>query len=202
MHRGNTKYLDELLNTYRFYFDQKGIFESEIIPMPPFRNCITFALLANDLDFVMELTKLYSTRIYAAYRDDTVKLGYAYYYFASKNYDMVLDYLRKFSYKYPQHKLDVKQLILKVYYETEKYESLYSLIDSFKHFLNNNKSISDLNKKRYRNLLHYTQQLTSVKLDENKLEVNQLKDEILFSKNELLIQDKHWLLEKIKEFPV
>jgi hypothetical protein len=200
LNKGNTFYLNELINTYQFFFEQRGIFENDIIPMPPFRNCLIFSAFSNKLDLVLKLANNYSQRIYELYREDAVKLSYAYYHFTSKNYDTVLDCLKNFRYKYQPHKLDVKNLLLKVYYETENYESLYSMIDSFKHYLSNDKSLSENNIKRCKNFLKYVQLLADVRLGSKNIENEIIKNEIDSNKNILLIQDKHWLLEKINEF--
>jgi hypothetical protein len=168
--------------------------------MPPFRNCLIFSAFSNKLDLVLKLANNYSQRIYELYREDAVKLSYAYYHFTSKNYDTVLDCLKNFRYKYQPHKLDVKNLLLKVYYETENYESLYSMIDSFKHYLSNDKSLSENNIKRCKNFLKYVQLLADVRLGSKNIENEIIKNEIDSNKNILLIQDKHWLLEKINEF--
>jgi len=192
---GDMKYLNELLNAYKFFFDRKDIFENNYIPMPPFRNCISLALYVKDYKFVNELIEKYSERLYPDYRQDSKNICRAYLNFELKNYDGVIDSLKIFSYNYPPHKIDVKHLLLKTYYEMDNYEQLQTHIDSFRHFISKNKTIPAGVKNKYLELLNLVNQLFTAKIDNKTENLADIKNHI--DDYKLNIFDKLWLKEKI-----
>jgi hypothetical protein len=193
--KGDLKYLNELLDAYKFFFDKKGIFENDFIPMPPFRNCITLSLEANDFDFAKKLIDKYSERLYPEYRQDTKNICRALVEFKLKNYDAVIDSLKIFSYSYPLHKIDVRHLLLKTYFEMNEFDHLQSHIDSFRHFLSNNKTISAGTKNKYHSLLNLVSQIYTAKINSKTKHLAEIKKNI--SNYDLFIFDKFWLSEKI-----
>jgi hypothetical protein len=71
-------------------------------------------------------------------------------------------------------------------------------MDSYKHFLNNNKTVSDYNKLRHSNFLTLLNKIYKLKLKgiKNKDEIKFLKDEI--TKTEP-VNSQQWLVEKANE---
>ena len=91
-------------------------------------------------------------------------------------------------------KADIKSMYLLMYYETEAYEQFYSVIDTFRHFLKNNISISDERKSIYSSFLNLASRLTGIKENGNKEKLARLKSDVT-EKTDLI--NKSWLLEKI-----
>ena len=197
--RGNMKFVNELLSAYKFFFDKKNVFENDIIPMPPFRNCLALALYKKDINLIKELAGKYSERIFPDYREDTMNLANAYLNFISKKYELVEGCLNKFSFKYKIHKIDVKHLLLRMYFESNDIEPLLLLIDSFKHFLNKNNSISENSKIKYFNLLLLVNNIYSLKNEGNKVGLISILNDIKEKKYELYELDRLWLIEKLNE---
>jgi hypothetical protein len=195
----NMNYVKELLDTYKFFFSRKGIFENDIIPVPPFRNSVMLALYNKDYAFVNELLEVHSKRLNEDLREDSVKLCLAHLYFNRKEYQNVFDILRMLNYRYPTHKLDVKLLLLKTYFENGDFDLLISFSDSFRHFLANNKKLSESHKKQFCSLISLTNNICTMKLKDNRDELKKLRNELTENKFDLIAFDKIWLLEKIDE---
>jgi len=196
---GNLKYIPELLEAYKFFFDLKNVFENNIIPVPPFRNCLALALYAKDTNLLNELAEKYSGRIYPDYREDTRNLARAYLNFVLKKYDAVLECTNKFAFKYPPYKLDIKHLILKVYFESGDYEPFLLLTDSFRHFINNSKSISEKSKAKYYNFITIVNNIFTLKIDNKTNGFKEILIELHGNKNDLFELDRLWLLEMIQK---
>ncbi|MBK8563254.1 MAG: hypothetical protein IPN76_07880 [Saprospiraceae bacterium] len=86
-------------------------------------------------------------------------------------------------------------MLLSTYYETDEIEPLYSLMDSFRTFLNRHKDISSAKRKPYLNLIKFTKQLTRIAPGDKK-ELEKLKKEVEETKD---ISSLNWLREKIAE---
>jgi len=82
------------------------------------------------------------------------------------------------------------------YFETDEIEPLYSLMDSFRAYLNRHKNFPASRRNPYARLIRFTKKLTKI-MPGNKKEVQKLKDEIECTEGE--ISSITWLKEKIAE---
>lgn len=188
----------ELLDSYRFFFSNKDdIFENGFIPMPPLRNSVITAFISKDEDFLKELVEKYSRQVHTDYIQDTHNICKAWYDFYMKNFEGVIDSLKIFEYNYEPHKLDVKNIQLKTYYEMCDYDRLESHIDSFRHFALKNKNITPLIRRRQLELINRVKKLAGIKSCGKEFSA---PDEISeLETADLNIFDKLWLKEKIEE---
>jgi len=116
--------------------------------------------------------------------------------FKRKNFGSALEYISKVEINFYFFKYHSKILFLQIYYELGYYEEAISLIDSFKHFLKNNRNVSDMHKTNYTNFVHYYSKLLNMKLSDKRTDAVILKKKI--SVEEKLLS-KSWFLEKINE---
>ena len=86
-----------------------------------------------------------------------------------------------------------------MYFESNDIEPLLLLIDSFKHFLNKNNSISENSKIKYFNLLLLVNNIYSLKNEGNKVGLISILNDIKEKKYELYELDRLWLIEKLNE---
>ena len=93
------------------------------------------------------------------------------------------------------YNLNSKAILLQTYYETDEIESLYSLFESFRVYLNRSKSIPEGKKSDYKNLIKFTKKLTRIQPGDEKA-LHKLKDEIKETKR---LASRKWLEEKIEE---
>src|SRR5207247_1115606 len=100
-------------------------------------------------------------------------------------------------YSYPSCQMDLKTVYLKIFYETADYESLFTLIDSFKHYLNRDKTIRDVIRMQTLSFLNYTGKLAKLKLEMSQ-DLYDVQNSI---KKDLKVDpiQKTWLLEKAAE---
>ena len=77
----------------------------------------------------------------------------------------------------------------------EEIEPLYSLFESFRVYLNRNKSLPESKKRRYKNLIKFTKKLTRINPGNKEL-LNKLRKEIEQTKDIVSIG---WLKEKLSD---
>jgi hypothetical protein len=93
----------------------------------------------------------------------------------------------------------IKSLTLKIYFDLNDSEPFYSHIDTYKHFVLNNKIVHEKVREQVNNFIKYSKKLFGLKnsdTGDRDFELHKLKDEI--SADNSLI-NKIWLLKKIKE---
>ena len=93
------------------------------------------------------------------------------------------------------YNLNSKDMLLRVYYDTDEWDPLYSLFDSFRTYLNRNKEIPDRKKEAYKNLIRFTKKLTRVHRGDLEA-ITRLRQEIGATSN---LANQKWLLEKVEE---
>ncbi|MBP7273113.1 MAG: hypothetical protein KA974_04690 [Saprospiraceae bacterium] len=190
---GFTKELHEINITML----EKGLLYSEEGELTPFRfgNIVINALRLGELNWVENFIKKYKNKVPVEQRDNVVSFNSASLYFYQKKYDRVIRTLAMVEYEDILMNLVAKSMLLATYYEIDETEPLYSLLESFRTFINRHKSIPTQRRQSYLNLIKYTKKLLKI-LPRQKKELTKIKEEV--SKTNLLAS-KTWLLEKIAE---
>lgn len=158
-----------------------------------FKNIITLGLRLKQFDWVEMFIEEFGPKIDILYRENAINYNKACLFFYKKNYNLAIPLLQKVQFDEVTYGLDAKSLLLASYYELDEIDPLYSHIDSFKAFVQRNKSITPDRKKRYIDLIKFTKSISNTKLDQKAL--SKLKDEIKNSQ----AASKNWLLEKMNE---
>jgi hypothetical protein len=112
-----------------------------------------------------------------------------------KYLDTALEYLSKVKTTDFYYTTRVNNLQMMVYYEKDDIEPLFNMIDSYRHFLHNNKLIPDALKNRYLNFTNFMNRLINFKSGTKISSIDKLKKDVLSADTEY----KQWLLEKMDE---
>lgn len=91
----------------------------------------------------------------------------AYYMFYKGDYENSQKHLSVVKYEYVYNKVEVKRLLMQIYYEMGLTEELLSLTDTFKHFLYNDKLVSEETKKVNLDFIHLLNTAYKLKISEN-----------------------------------
>jgi len=118
------------------------------------------------------------------------------YEFAVKNYEKALELLSKVKYNDIYHKTEVRCLITAIYYELNMEDVLASHLDSFRHFITNDRLIAEDRKEYFSNFVKYARNLSSLKNKKSGPDVYMLKCK---AEKETVLYNKEWILEKINE---
>jgi homoserine dehydrogenase len=96
------------------------------------------------------------------------------------------------------YKHQLKSLYLKIYFDMNNYESFYSHVDTYKHFIKFDKHVTQANKEVLSNYINFTKKLFDIKNnpEDKDFDFIKLKKEIIDSKSMI---NKSWLLRKIDE---
>ena len=195
----NVNFIKEGLENFKSMLENGGysFSENEYMQILTFRNIILFWIMSEDTEWIKFFIEKYSSVLNPDYRNDMINFAMANYFFKKKDYESALSCISgKFKHEFFLFKTDVKNLLLKIYYELGNIEQAYSLVDSYKHFLSSTKEITEIYLKRYEKFLKYYFHLLRVKSGQSKE-----KPAFILSKieKEDKINNKKWLLEKAAE---
>jgi len=93
-------------------------------------------------------------------------------------------------------RIDLKNMMLKTYYELNLTENVLSLIDSYRHFLRTDKTISVERKSTYRSFVNITIKLLEARTTGKKSLLTYIESRLRDKKN---ISNRQWLNEKVSE---
>ncbi|MBE2217561.1 MAG: hypothetical protein IAE90_05120 [Ignavibacteria bacterium] len=154
------------------------------------------ALRANEIEWALEFINKYTVKLLPEFRETMKCQAYAFLYFHTKEYSKALNYLYKVEFIEIMDKLQTRILTAKTHYELNDMETLLNYIDSTKHFLNCNPSISEVIRIQIHTFIKYVHKIVFLRESKDLAEINSIKKEITSIEE---IASKRWLLEKLAE---
>jgi hypothetical protein len=195
INQGDSKYVKACFDLFNELINTKILFLDGKLRAWDFKNIVVLALRLDYHGWTEDFINTYSDRLPEAFRDNAVTFNLARVYFYQKKYEKVIELLRDVEYDDVSYALGARALLLVTYYETDEIEPLYSLMESFRAFLNRHKDIPEKRRKNYKNLIKFTKKLTKIRYGDQDA-INKLRREIEASEG---VADAKWLNEQIAE---
>lgn len=195
INEGNQSFLKELFSLYKSLLKKGIITVDGKIPEWYFRNIASTGLRVREFEWTENFIKTYQDYLPESSRENVVTYNLAQLYLYQKRYSDVIEQLQNVEYENVMYNLNSKSMLLATYYEIDEIEPLYSLIESFRSYLNRRKDIPEERRKLYNNLIRFTKKLTKL-APGDKASLSKIKNEIIATKN---VASINWLLEKIAE---
>ncbi|MEO6695112.1 MAG: hypothetical protein ABIY50_11430 [Ignavibacteria bacterium] len=168
---------------------------------PDFLNQVKKAVRVNEFEWAEEFIKKYKNRL-TQEKENTLNFCYGFILYKNRELDKALDLFSKTNFSSFILKIQVKLLLLQIYFDKKYFEQAILMIDTFRHYLSREKTILDSIKISLLEFLKITADLIKISTeipDKNNLyRVSKIKDDIEnMSSNRFGI--KLWLKEKVSE---
>ncbi len=206
-YEGDTLYKKERFELYKICVEQKLYLASEHIYFDDlmFANIANSAITLKEFTWFENFMNEHKDELSRENKDMVISYSYARLNFENGVFDEALKHLNSIkNIKHIQFKLPIRDLTLMVYYELGLYSQAFYQIDSYRHFLTNNKSF--LSGTRYERINGFVKVFTKlVKLKEKtqgsvnakiSAESSKIKSELEENSN---IQERNWLIQKANE---
>lgn len=192
---GRAEYYNELANAYMVMLEGKYYTNSsnKYISQDLFRNILLTAVRTNNTKWAESFINKYHKELHPLDRDNMYNYCYSYIYFESGDSAKALDYILKIKQDYFTLKIDIKILLLKIYFELGMYENIYNQLDSFKHFITNHEHITTATRKKLKDFVKYYVKLVKAILNEDKIAAALIHRELHAKADK---QFYKWLAEK------
>jgi hypothetical protein len=158
-----------------------------------YRAILFLGLKLRYFDKVKKIIDNYSIKVKPSEIKNIINLSYAYYYYERGNFDLALEHAKYIKLSNFILKYDIKNLLIKIYFEQNYLENLDSIIHSYREFLKNDNILNSDLKNQFQNFLAHVEKLVTCSFDKDDLELKYQMDEL--SKNNY-VYAKEWLLEK------
>lgn len=189
------KYKNEIFEVYELML-ASGTYSStdkDDMTLQRYKNILVAGINLNMPDWTENFMDKYIEKVQPEYRESMRAYSNALINFTRKNFTKSLENINKVKYDYFILKMDIKSWTLKIYYELSYFEQAFSLMDSYRHFLSKNKSLSEHFRERHLNFLKYTGDLLKLNSGKDEAGLYKLKNDLTGTGN---VVHKDWLLEK------
>jgi len=161
-------------------------------------NVTVTGLDAGEIKWVEEFILKYKPELDDSNRENSFNFANALVYYKKGDYDEALNKAAKVKTDDLSYKHQLKSLYMKIYFEMNVIEPFYSHVDSYRHFLLNEKHIPENTRNSINNYVNFTKKLFDIKIRSSAkdFEIHKVRKELLESK---AIVNKLWLLDKVTE---
>lgn len=192
---GDISYLRKSFDIYKEIVSKNLLTETEsdYIDKNHFINIVSLALKINEIDWAESFVESNIDRASPEEKTNIYNYCNATFAYYRKDFNTALNLIMKVN--LPYYKYMAINLLCKIYYDMDYTEQLFFLIDSYRHYVNNDKKVpKDINAKDLSFLL-YLNKLVKIKFNNDYNALSRLKKNIAESP----YGGKEWLLEKIEE---
>lgn len=163
-----------------------------------FRNILISATRQEEYEWAEEFIEKYSSQLNIEHRENMRYYSMAYLSLAKKEFDKALEHIVKIKYDLFIFKIDMKLVMMKIYFELGYEEQLYSMMETTRQYLKNTKDIYESLKKFYYNFIKYLKELMNIKFGKNvrRDDIEILKKMIA---DEKFVSNHEWLMKKVSE---
>jgi hypothetical protein len=195
---GRSGFLAEQLSVFKegikrnIYHDDTSNFNIYL-----FRNIVLSAISNNDISWLEDLLRDHAGSISIEFREDMINFAYGLIYFERKKFSEALEIISRIGDKAEIFKFTLYTLKLKIYYETGELSSAEYLLDTYHHFLNQNRFVSERFKRSNKEFLRAYQ--TLIRLTTGEINMSGLSELKKTVNENNYVKEKSWLKEKAKE---
>jgi len=190
---GNRAYLKELFEIYKKGLEADVFLTNGEMSSITYINIAQSGLIQEAYEWVLEFIEINKSFLKSNLRRDYYLFNLANYYNKIGDYDQVMEILRTMTFDETMLELASRRMLLKIYFELDETDALYSFFDSFKNYIYRHKEVG-YGKDNYLNLIKYAKKLLNTNPRDKKA-IAKLTEEITQTQ---AIAEKAWLLERVK----
>lgn len=180
----------------KFFIEKKLFPIDRAFSSEAYQNSITNAVMIKEFEWAEEFAEEFKSNIAPEAVNNKYNYCKAMICFARKKYEDSITHLSLIKPDDWFFKVYVRMYYLRNYYELGMPEQIFSLIDSFRHFMaNNTEAIPGYLDDKIKNTLDYMNKITTAKFDGKKLDYADYKEAI----NAKTLLYKDWMVVKMKE---
>jgi hypothetical protein len=194
---GDKNFIPELFEILKTEL-AKGLHKTHGFISAKFYRCVVdTALKLEEFEWVSKFIEDNKKELSALDMDNTYNYVLAQYEFARKNFSRSLEYISLVKYDEIYQKAEVRCLSAQLYYELEMDEVLLSHLDSFAHFLKNDRHLPEDRKLFFTHFITYMRYILNLRFKPEKYDADLISGKII---KERSLINKEWLLEKLGVF--
>lgn len=202
--KGDDTYNADMLEIYKEMIEERFMTKDNFL-FPNFMNVVKVACKVKEFDYAEKFIKDFQQSIPQAEKENVLAFCYGTLENSKGNFETALKHFSKANFQNFLFKVQVKILLLKIFYKLERYEEAFGMIDTFRHFISREKHLLTEHRESYKIFLKLISDLIKLKENPDKkesgLKLKKIKEETeTMAANPFGI--KAWLIEKISEIEI
>ncbi len=195
---GKPEYHRHTFDLYKIMEKKDLLREGDFIPISKLKNIISISCHVGEFEWASEVLEMCKPFIRKPVRESVYQFNLGAIAFYRKNYRQAVSYFIRVDKVDPNYDINCRMQILKSYYELdEDYdERTMQQFRSTKRFIHDNKSLKINGKQGWENFVSAAANLYKVRHQYGKITLERVQQQIDNFKS---INDKRWLLEKMRE---
>jgi hypothetical protein len=189
MNQGERHFAIEGLSIFKEGLKNEALLINGMLSHFTYRNIVAMAIISKDFDWVETFIQNYKDRLIENHRESMSSFNLAWLEYERKNYDKALILLNKSNFTDLLLNLSAKTIAMKIYFEIDAFDLLYSHLEAMKKFIDR-KEIIAYHKKNYLNTIKFTKKLLDIPIS-NRSVKEKLREEI---ESTASVAEKNWLL--------
>ena len=190
---GYREYFKDIMDFYQEGLEKEYLLQNGVLSRFTYHNIVAIALQINLTDWAEKFIEKWTDRLERRFRERMYSFNQAKIAYTRKDFDTAISLLQRSNYHDTLLNLGARTLLLKIYYELEEFDLLYSHLDAFSSYLRRKPGLG-YHRKNYRNLIRYTKRLLSI----NHSDQENIKNFKKNVKEEEILTEKDWLIKRIK----
>lgn len=191
------KYLPELFEVYKTRYEKKlySFSDTQDMSIIFFVSSFKTAVMAKETGWAEAFTDKAVHLIAPAHRGNITNYAYAHLYFFKGDYETALSYAGKTEFELFSLKYDMRNLTLQIYYELGELEHALYLLDTYRHFLLTNRTVSEYFREPNMAFINLYSRLVKIRMNKDGAELGLLKKAV----KESALYQSEWLEKKAEE---
>ncbi len=186
LNQGDQSYLGESFNLCRYGIEKEMLNDKGYLSPWAYKNVIKLGLMLNKYGWVKDFIETQSNKLAPNFQQNALHFNLADLYYSTKEFDQALHHLNQVEFSDIYLAIDSKILLMKIYHESNEFDSLFSALAAFKQYVIRNKILSKSVTLKYKNYIFALNLL--LKSD------NKSKEECkAFLDSDVPIAERNWL---------
>lgn len=159
-------------------------------------SALNAAVTLKEFSWLNSFSEKYADKLIPEFRQSFRHYAISHIKFSKKDFIRALEHLNHVKLDAFGFKFDTRILRLRIYYELNYLEEARSLVDSFRHFLSENRQVSESKRKANYILIQYFNELIKIKENKDPGKINNYRNKLM--RNGYFVY-RDWLVEKTDE---
>lgn len=164
INQGRLEFARRAFELSRKGLEKQILFENGVLTRYTFGNAVAFAIKIGEFAWAERFIEDYQKYLEEKERNSIANFNLSRVYFEKGDYKKAQSLLTQFEYDDMLFNIIAKTMLLKIYYETDEFDALESLIDSMRIYLQRKEALDPTRKAAYKNLLSLMKKMLQINI--------------------------------------
>ncbi|MEL6624008.1 MAG: hypothetical protein AAFQ83_02320 [Bacteroidota bacterium] len=170
INRGQDRFREEIFQLFQKLLEKELLIANGYLLHSHYNNICNVALSLKKYDWVNEFLKMYKKRLHPDYQENAYNYNLSVYYYEQKEFGKAMKLLQQVEFTNIFYHINAKNLLLRIFYETEDYDGIKYLTQAFTALLKRNQRVPKYQIQAEQNFIRLIKKLTRLRQRQRVLE--------------------------------